>query len=205
MVAYVFDTILQRAARAGMDSMAANSRTWFRSQASKMSTDPNKLLASDQSRLVNKPTLGNMYMFRYDPKHKDDLPYYDTFPLIFPFKSTTVFGQAGKGPGFYGLNLHYLPLRLRARLMDSLYMVSSNGKTDEVTKMRISYRILNGTARIKFFEPCIKQYLFSHVRSKFFEIAPSEWNMALFMNLQKFVGATSEQVWKDSIGKIGAN
>ena len=27
---------------------------------------------------------GNLYLFRYDPKHKDTLPYYDTMPLVLP-------------------------------------------------------------------------------------------------------------------------
>ena len=144
-----------------------------------------------------------MYMFRYEAKHKDTLPYYDTFPLIFPFKHAQVSGLAGKGPAFYGLNMHYLPLRLRAKLMDALYLVNADKKTDPISKMRLSYRILTNTSKIKYFEPCIKQYLFSHVKSRFFEISNEEWNMALFMPLERFVGATKQQVWKDSNKIIG--
>ena len=41
--------------------------------------------------------------------------------MVLPFKASTTTGKASQGAGFYGLNLHYLPLVLRARLMDSLY------------------------------------------------------------------------------------
>jgi hypothetical protein len=41
--------------------------------------------------------VGSMQMFFYDPKTKETLPYYDTFPLV------VVVGPAEGG--FYGLNL----------------------------------------------------------------------------------------------------
>jgi hypothetical protein len=204
MAVYLFDDLLKKASSQGISGNAADARNWFRNQASKVAADPNKLMNEDKTRLVKKPVLGNMYLFRYDPKLKNVLPYYDTFPLIFPFKSTTVTGMAGNKKGFMGLNMHYLPLTLRAKVMDMLYQVSSDPKTDAVGKMRISYRILSSTSKISYYEPCIKQYLFDHVRSSFFEIAPKEWNMALFMPLERFKGASKEQVWKESKKIIGA-
>ena len=74
-----------------------------------------KLLRDDALELKSKPVTrtgpqGNMYMFFYDPKYKETLPYYDGFPLII------MLGPA-KG-GFMGLNLHYLPPAVRARLLD---------------------------------------------------------------------------------------
>ena len=56
--------------------------------------------------------LGNMYFFFYNPKHKKTLPWYDTFPLVFPIKSFS--------DGFLGLNMHYLAPKDRAILMDQL-------------------------------------------------------------------------------------
>ena len=58
-----------------------------------------------------------MNMFFYDPKHKDTLPYYDRFPL------SVIIGPA-KG-GFYGLNLHYLPPVLRAKMLDALMDIAT--------------------------------------------------------------------------------
>jgi hypothetical protein len=40
--------------------------------------------------------MGGLYFFVYDPKTKNDLPYYDRFPLVIPLKRTP--------DGFIGLN-----------------------------------------------------------------------------------------------------
>jgi hypothetical protein len=136
-----------------------------------------------------------MYMFYYDAKHKETLPYFDRFPMIFPYKKV-------KG-GFMGINMHYLPHVLRAKLMDSLYDIASNDKYDETTKLRISYNVLNSAAKYKWFKPCIKHYLTSQVRSRFIYVYPAEWDIALFLPLERFDGATKSQVWKDSKKLIG--
>ena len=122
MAAYIFEPILAKGERSGiLPSMEKASSTWFRNQALKTSSSPQALLKSDRTRYEPYPMLGNMYLFSYDPKTKETLPYYDRFPLIIPFRPSVVSGKAGSGPGFYGLNLHYIPPRLRARLMDALY------------------------------------------------------------------------------------
>ena len=131
-----------------------------------------------------------MYFFMYDAKHKETLPYYDSFPLIFPVDRTE--------NGFYGLNMHYLPLQLRAKLMDSLYDVTNNERYDESTKLKLSYNILKSAEKFKPFKPTFKRYLTSNVRSRFVEIAPAEWDIALFLNAEQFIGATKTKVWADS-------
>ena len=68
----------------------------------------NTVMRSDIGELVGKPLPGDMYLYLYDPKTKDALPYYDTAPLVIPFRSA-------KG-GFYGMNLHYLPPMMRMQL-----------------------------------------------------------------------------------------
>jgi hypothetical protein len=140
------------------------------------------------------PKYGIMNLFGYDPKHKETLPYYDRFPLIFPFKRV-------KG-GFLGINLHYLPLPLRAKLMDGLYSLANNRNYDEKTKLKISYDILNGASKYKYFKPCIKHYLTPHIRSRFVEIYSSEWDIALFLPTERFVGASKSSVYSDSRKKI---
>ena len=101
-----------------------------------------------------------MYMMEYVAKHRATLPYYDRLPLIFPYKKVP--------GGFMGLNMHYLPLPLRARLMDALYDTANNTKYDESTRLRISYQILEKAAKFREFRPCVKRYLTSQVSSKFF-------------------------------------
>lgn len=138
--------------------------------------------------------VGGLYMFHYDPKHKETLPFYDTFPIIFPIESTE--------DGFIGLNLHYLHPRLRARLFDELYKYRNNDKMDKTTKLKISYSILKSTMKQKLFMPCIKRYLGNHVRSSFLYIEPEQWNHAMLLPLQDFKKKTAKQVWDISAEKI---
>lgn len=206
MATYVFDNILSQGERQGMiPNKTQQARTWFRAQASKVSIGPNALMAEDRSAMVSVPMIGQMYLFAYDPKTKADLPYYDRYPLVIPFDSTRLGGRATSSstqPGFMGLNMHYLPLRLRARLMDALYTVISDENYDDRTHLQVSYKLLKSVTKYHMYKPCIKQYLFSHVRTRYFRIDPKSWDIALFMPLDRFVGANRESVYRDSYNKL---
>jgi len=134
---------------------------------------------------------GRMYLFNYDPLHKNDLPYYDRFPLVFPFRTV-------KG-GFYALNMHYLPYAQRAILMDALYMFINNNKNNETTRLQLSYNLLNKFSRHAYIKPCVKHYLNKQVKSRFIYISPDEWNVALFLPLQGFKKANESKVYSDSL------
>jgi len=196
MPAYIFDKILTQGIRSGeIPARESSSREWYRARASNIrSVQPQKLMNSDRSRLqnrLNQMDMGRMYMFFYDPKHKEKLPYYDRFPLIFPFEKVE--------GGFMGLNLHYLPPQLRARLMDALYDLVNNEKYDDDTRLRrLTYQRLNSAARFRFFKPCIKKYLTSHVKSRFFEVHPTEWDIALFLRTERFEKKAKRSVWAES-------
>jgi len=196
-MAILFDEILTKGVRAGqIPARTAKARDWYRKSASDYKRiNDGKLLKGDADRLTARPLVGQMYMYYYDAKGKATLPYFDRFPLVFPFKKV-------KG-GFYGLNMHYLPLPLRAKLMDALYDTASNTRFDESTRLKISYQMLESAAKYKEFQPCIKRYLTTQVRSKFMYIYPSEWDVALFLPLERFQGASKTQVWSDSKRKIG--
>lgn len=203
MVAYVFDRVLQKAARAGVSpSVKRESRDWFRNQAKSLTVSPTRMIRSNRERLTDKPLIGRMYLFQYDPKNKATLPYYDRFPLVIPIGSGRTSGFASAGGSFLGINLHYLPLPLRARLMDALYDVSTTKDINEETRLRISYNILQQASKYRFFKPCIKRYLVSQVQTKFFYIEPTEWEMALFLPLDRFVGANKSRIYRDSRDRI---
>lgn len=200
-MAEIFSNILSQGIRAGqMPARTAQAREWYRDQAKEVTRSSRNRTRADQlireiRRDGDRPQrsqfrLGDMYLFTYDPKHKDKLPYYDRFPLIFPINKA-------KG-GFLGINMHYLPPILRAKLMDQLYTVTTNKRFDETTRLRLSYDILNGAAKFREFKPTIKHYLNAHVRTKPAYIYPSEWDVALFLPTQKFVGANATQVYADS-------
>ena len=189
MVAYVFDKILARGVRAGqIPARTKTARTWFRNEASKVSTSPTALMKEDRTQLRNKAAMGKMYFFFYDPKHKKTLPYYDRFPLIFKIKNVP--------GGFQGINMHYLPLPLRARLMDALYELSSNTRYNEDTRLKLTYSVLQGVS--KYYKPTFKMYLNDHVKSRFLEISSADWDMALFLPVERFEKSSKSKVWADS-------
>ena len=47
-----------------------------------------------------------------------------------------------------------------------------------------------------------KHYLNSNVMSRFVQIDPSEWNMALFLPTERFVGRSKNIVFEESLRKI---
>lgn len=195
MAAKIFDDLLLKGIRAGqVPARTQAAREWYRDQAKGVSRSQIKetqlIREMGTDRYESRMRIGHMYMFVYDPKHKDTLPYYDRFPLIFPINKA-------KG-GFLGMNFHYLPLNLRARLMDALYDVASNDKFDETTKIRSSYSILSGASKYKEFKPTIKHYLTTNIRTRLVYINPAEWDIALFLPSERFEGASKTAVWADS-------
>lgn len=187
-MATLFDELLTRGVREGqIPSRTQSARDWYRDAAgSRRRVSERTLLRSDTSRYKTRIRIGDMYMFYYDPKHKETLPYYDRFPLVFPFKKVD--------GGFLGINMHYLPLALRARLMDALYDLTINQRYDENTRLRMNYDILNSASKFRFFKPCIKHYLLDHMDSKFWYVYPSEWDIALFLPLERFAKKNKRQV-----------
>ena len=202
MAAKIFDDLLLKGIRSGqVPARTQAARDWYRDQASlikKSEIQETKFIRQmGTDRYESRFRIGHMYMFIYDPKHKETLPYYDRFPLIFPINKA-------KG-GFLGINFHYLPLQLRAKLMDALYDVVSNDKYDETTKLRSSYKILNGASKYKEFRPTVKHYLSNHLVTRPVYINPTEWDIALFLPTERFVGANKTQVWADSRKIIRGN
>lgn len=195
----IFNRILQQGIRQGVvPAQTKVAREWYRNAAKKLITkiSPSKFeKRMDESRVTSDMELGYMYAFAYDPKYKKTLPYYDTFPLIFPVE----FQQ----DGFLGINFHYLPPPLRAKLMDALYSNLTNKKYDDTTRIRITYSILQSAAKYRFFKPTLKKYLRSQVRSNFLEIHANEWDIALFLPTESFKKADIQKVWSESRKNIG--
>lgn len=191
MAAYIFNQILDRATQADIQLGTQRARQFLRDQASQVRTSTNMIMRpEDRSQLKNESRIGRMYFFNYDPKTKKTLPYYDRFPLIF------MIGPAEKG--FYGINLHYLAPTFRARLMDALYDTMTNERYDSTTRLRISYDILQRASKFRYFKPCIKHYLDSKVQGRFLEVKPTQWDIALFLPVEKFQKKNKQFVWRES-------
>lgn len=211
-MSYIFEQLAKVGRAVGVTRMKAKeARDWFREKAKNIANvSGTKMMSeSDQFIKANKigaTHVGQMIMFFYDPTTKEQLPYYDRFPLIFPIEEN----KPGKnGPGFLGINMHYLSPMQRAKLMDALYTVASKPGTDK-QKLKISYQILKGASNFAAFRPCVKHYLYQGVKSKFSIVPPKEWDTVLMLPLERFekggknrggamgMAQSKQEVWADS-------
>lgn len=181
-------------------SIAKKAQSWFNKQAVELNRariQPNKLMragSAADAQLKNRVVPGKLYMFFYEAKGKDDLPYFDQFPLVFPFDRDAT--------GFIGLNMHYLPYILRVRLLDRLLTYSTNTKMDQTTRLKFQWATISAASRLALAKPCVHRYLISHVKSQFLEVDASQWFTAMMLPVERFSGASKQAVWADSFGRV---
>lgn len=196
-------TYLERLATAGYNATLSHftkkSQQWFMTKARSLSErnvrrEMNKELNKQEDEKPIKLAPGQMYTYFYDPKYKDTLPYYDKFPLIFLID---VYNN-----GHLGLNLHYLPPKLRALFMDKLLEFANNERYDDSTKLKLSWALLKATMDTPLADICVKRYLFSHFRSRALLIPASEWEAALYLPTATFEKKSNTAVWRDAWRKF---
>jgi hypothetical protein len=186
-------TLAEEKKQAGLKTMSKDSIAWLKEKIVEIKR-PDKISAAirgETFRKANQFKIGMMYCFFYDPKTKDDLPYWDKFPVVLVLEKYN--------DGFLGLNLHYLPIKYRMAFLSKLMRFAQLTAEDDIKRMRISYEILNSAKRYAEFKPMLKRYLFGRLRSKLLMIQPNEWDVASMLPLQQFKGARTSTVWKDSM------
>lgn len=167
----------------------------------------NELMNDQPTRLrgtIQPEHIGKLIMFFYDPKLKDTLPYYDRCPMILPF---TVDSK-----GFTAINFHYLHPMLRVQLLDMImesseYQFLKNPEEAKYNKfarrqLNITYAKIQQLVATELYKPCVKRYLWGHVRSRFYLIDPDDWATLLPMPLERFEKKSANKVWQDSFNKV---
>lgn len=192
-MAYLIDRLEEELQRTGRTMGSTRARAWLRKKIGELNPTPTTLMR-DRQRLRNSTFIGGMYFYYYDPKMKKTLPYYDRFPLVIPIERYP--------DGFLGLNLHYIHPKQRLLLLDKLSVYKTSPQYDDKTRLRLSYDLLKRTTTAYQATPCIKRYLFSHIKSRFLEIEANEWDIAVLLPVSQFVGATENKVWADSRKKF---
>lgn len=193
----ILTSLSRQRSAADMQMMSKKSLEWLASRISEIK-NPGAIpkgISKETYRHTAKFRLGGLYCFYYDPKGKDTLPYYDRFPMVLVLDRYP--------DGFLGLNLHYLPFQYRVAFLGKLMKFAEMDDAGEIQRLRVTYDILTASKRLKEFRPCIKKYLTGHVQSKILAIQPNEWDIAAFLPLQQFKGASAGKVWEDSIEKMG--
>ena len=133
-----------------------------------------------------------MNFFFYDPKYKNELPYYDRFPLVMQIESYN--------DGFLGLNFHYLSIPMRLKLLSVITEYATDDRMDENTKIRLTWNRIKRNPMVK---PTVKRYLADHVKGTFRRIDAEEMMVAVLLPVQMFVRARETQVYADSRKTIG--
>ena len=153
---------------------------WFKSRAdhevSAIAKKERRIAGTRQQ--VSMPRVGSLYLWGYWAKWDEKLPTWDKFPLGFVFKR--------KGPHFWGLNFHYLPISQRYLLGSALMKAYVQGKGRQRDYLRLSWPIIQSVARAKLYEPAVKQYLFSQLRTPFSLVTPDEWAMSVALPIARW-------------------
>lgn len=191
-MASLFDTLQAGAQRAGVTARTKESRAWFEKKVKELGkVNRQDLLKDDALDPTTKEIAGSMYMYFYDPKTKETLPYYDRFPLV-------IMVEQAKG-GFYGLNLHYLRPDIRAQFLDELMKTAPKKATSRTRLTKMRYDLLKGVRKYKEFKPCFKHYLTGHVKSKMVRVPMTDWEIAVFLPTEQFSKKSKTAVWSESL------
>ena len=138
-----------------LESRTLDSLQWFQRNVRDIRRTPSSLIKENQN-FVTRFELGKMYMYMYDPKGKNKLPYYDYFPITICLKRYA--------SGFMGINLHYLSPKYRALLMDGLYEYYKEIEGNSYFQIR--YPTVKSVSRLRWAKPCIKQYQYGYLDSR---------------------------------------
>jgi hypothetical protein len=179
--------------RSGKELQSEQATRWLARNLSKIQTEMRSEHFNRGKPSVNRPgniKEGTMLFFGYEPKTKDELPFWDSFPLVILLHK--------KGNSILGLNLHYLSPTLRANFLNNLLKLVDNPDYvyDPPAYFKVTYPFLKATAKLKPYKAAIKRYYLNCINTKVNVIPSDEWQYTTFMPLDKFKGATREQVWK---------
>ena len=169
------------------------SKAWYEQQMvllMKQGIMPWNVMKGNPAQLTTRLLPGKMYMFRYDPLTKQDLPYYDRFPCVLLYKRNI--------SGFSGINLHYLPYQMRVQLLYRMMVFKTNAKMDENTRLRFQWSAIKGVSKFAAAVPAFKNYNFSGLRSQFREIRAYDWTTAALLPVEQFVKLADDRIWDKS-------
>ena len=170
-----FDELLP----AEIEEKSAESINWFRKNLRTIRLRVDEVSRSQGVTVQpSEMKTGEMFLYLYDAKHKETLPWYDKFPCMILLEKNA--------KGFMGLNLHYIAPRFRAKLLDELYKISTDEELGERTRFRITYELLKKITDLKYGIPCVKKYLWGHVNSRIQRVDPEHWDVVSMLPLQRF-------------------
>lgn len=111
---------------------------------------------------------GKIYTYVYDPKHANDLPFFDTFPIFLSLSHLP-------NGNIFGINLSFIPPRVRLHILDKFVRVFhyrfikpninqlERGKPQNMREIPFFYDVAKQMLAGSGFEFAIRSYLYSHI------------------------------------------
>ena len=175
MTKLIFEKTYDEAERRGITE-----RGWIRNRAKEMYKNPNQLFTIHEN-LKRNPEKNNLYLFRYEPKTRRDLPYYDTLPLTLVLEI--------KRNGLYGINFHYMLPIMRRQILSLLMEANTEQK-------------FNRIIRSKEIQTSVKFYLRNQIKSYLLEINKEEWDLIGELQIEQFRKELKTTVWNKTMGAL---
>lgn len=139
-----------------------------------------------------KANLGAMYLMVYDPKWKNELPFYDVLPMF------VLIGK--QGDRWLGLNLHYVPYTWRVSLAKELMKKFSWKKRIQYKDIKSAFQ--SAKAPLGYLYLCIRTYLYSHIRSEVKMFDNQNYDQIVENVMPKFKKAGEEYIYKTLMSKF---
>lgn len=193
-----------KATKGAIERHSAESLDWFRRRISKDSNmSKTRMLKQPgdykkRRGTENRTLIGKLFYFQYAAENPGDraLGVYDQFPMVFIFNST----RSKEGHKIlWGLNMHYATPQQRAVLYSQLLKLKAGkGYTDQ-TKLRLTWKLIKSVSQHKLYEKCVHAYRVDRLQSQLIEIHPKDWEVAVFLNLQKWVRPPAQKAVQSEI------
>lgn len=183
-----YQSILHNSTPYELKTLSKQGQGWFRQQIREIKKNRfNKyqFIINGRQDTVRRLEVGKLYFFEYVAKYggmgndvpiSQQLPVWDRYPLVLPFTTAP--------NGFVGINLHYLPIRVRAWLLDRLLGTANV----PANKLRINWQILSGLSRIDVGQYATHRYLLNHITSPFRLVRIDDYANAIMLPFAGWYG-----------------
>ena len=189
MARTTYQSILHNSTPYDLKQLQTQGAQWFRQQMNdikKNRFNKYQFIINGRADTVRRLEIGKMYFFEYVAKYSgigsDDipvsqqLPVFDRYPLVLPLSTAP--------NGFIGINLHYLPIKIRAWLLDQL-MRTANVPAN---KLRINWQLLSNLSKANVGKYATHRYLLNHITSPFRLVRIDDYPNAIMLPFAGWYG-----------------
>lgn len=189
MARTTYQSILHNSTKYDLKSLSTASQGWFNQQIrdiKKNRFNKYQFIVGGRNDTVRRLEIGKLYFFEYVAKYSGiantnisfsrQLKVFDRYPLVLPFSVAP--------NGFIGINLHYLPIKVRAWLLDQL-LENSN---PTLNKININYSTLARFSRLNLGAYATHRYLLNYITSPFRLVRIDDYSNAIMLPFAGWYG-----------------